>query len=104
MKDELKLMFGEIIKIDNWKQASDGKSVYKRIYFKLESGAFAKTDLVFGFRNYNRWSKLLRVGNNLFNLKLRDKDTIDADSRVHLLEGRKTAKTDEELFKMGVFG
>jgi hypothetical protein len=100
-------MTGEITKIDPWKKTSDGRSVYRRVYFNLDDGKFAWTNIVFGFRNYHRWAKVMRVGNKLFNLRLLDDMTVDADSYPHLLDGRKInkfilPKTTEEWCKAGL--
>lgn len=89
-------MIGEITKIDPPKTDSDGKSYYRRIHFKLEDGSWAKTDIVAGFRNEGRWNKVMRVGNKVFDLRKKDKDTIDADSWVKLLEGRMVIKLAEK--------
>ena len=75
-------MQAEIIKIDKPVNSASVKGKkYIRVYFKiLETGKFAKTDLVMGFRNFKRWKPYLKVGNVLDNLRLKDEKTIDADS------------------------
>jgi hypothetical protein len=97
-------MFGEIIKILDPKQSRNGNT-YRRVEFKMEDGGWAKTDLCYDYRNWDRWRKVLRVGNKLFNLRMKDSITVDADSLPLLLEGRKvfTGKrySEEELCKMG---
>lgn len=74
-------MKGTIKKIDITKKSHTGD--FKRVYFELEDGKFAKTDLVSSFRNYPRWSNLLKVGNVLGNLQLKTVGkltTVNADS------------------------
>lgn len=74
-------MKGEITRIDVTKKSHTGD--FKRIYFKLEDGRFAKTDLVSSFRNYPRWSNILKVGNVLGNLQIKEGGkvvTVNADS------------------------
>lgn len=100
-------MTGEIIKIDPLKKGSGGK--YIRVHFKMVDGRWAKTDLVINFRNFRRWERLLRVGNIIGNLRMKDEKTVDADSwPLILLDGKKKKRerknTIEELAKMGVFG
>lgn len=104
-------MIGEIIKILPFKK-SRNEGVYLRVEFKLKDGKWAKTDLVPGFRNYRRWKNLLKIGNWLSNLHLKDSQTVDADSFPHLLEGEKIKekiKVNEELdlkklSELGIFG
>jgi hypothetical protein len=82
-------MIAEITRIDQFKKSRNPNEIFKRVYFKLENGSWAKTDLVIGFRNYRRWEKILKIGNVLFNLKMKDEHCVDADSYPRLLEGRK---------------
>ena len=100
-------MTGEIIKILPYKKSKNG-GTYLRVEFKMEDGGWAKTDLVPGFRNYWRWKRVMRVGNVLRNLKMRDAITIDADSWPEFAGGKLVGSgqkfTLRELSKMGVFG
>ncbi len=101
-------MIGEIIKILSIKESRNPGDYYLRVEFKLDDGRWAKTDLVPRFRNYRRWKELLRIGNIIANMKMLDKQTIDADSRVFMLSGRRVLKKKrfgvKELCRMGVFG
>ena len=103
-----KPMIGEIIKILPFKKSRNEDETYLRVEFKMEDGKWAKTDLVPSFRNYWRWKRVLRVGNVVRNLKMRDKITVDADSFPQLVVGSLVGSgskfTLEELNKMGVFG
>ena len=74
------MITAKIIKIDIIKRSFNEGEAFKRIYFLDEKKKWFKTDLVPTFRNYHRWQKLLKVGNVLFNLRLKGEDTIDADS------------------------
>ncbi len=98
-------MFGEITRVDQFKRSRNEGDIFIRVTFKMEDGGWAKTDIVPTFRNYWRWRKLLRVGNTLFNLTLKDPETVDADSKPYLLEGRRkdTNLELEKLARLGVF-
>ena len=97
-------MTGEIIKILPLQKSRNGNT-YWRIEFKMDDGSWMKTDLCPDYRNWNRWKKLLKVGNKLFNLKQKDYLTIDADSEPYLLRGERAKSfADVDLAKMGVFG
>ena len=101
---------GEIIKILPYKK-SRNEGIYLRVEFKMEGGGWSKTDLVPGFRNYNLWKNIAKVGNKLGNLKMKDSQTVDADSHPILLTGRRKnvlyqdeMAELEKLAKIGVFG
>ena len=101
----------EIIRILKPKASLSGGNVYYRVDFKEEkTGKWYKTDLCPNYRNYTRWARLLRVGNVICNVRLKDETTIDADSRPILLTGRKRYKTQQHkkmsfnhLNQLGVF-
>lgn len=100
-------MIAEIIKIIPFKKSRNPGDFYLHLEFKLENNEWAKTDLVPGFRNYYRWKRVARVGNQLGNLIFKDSQTIDADSYPILIRGRRVIKSDltiEKLAKLGVFG
>ena len=81
-------MKGKITKIDVTKQSRNRDVSYARVYFKLENGKFAKTDLVSSYRNYSRWRSFLKVGVELGNLVLKETNgvtTVDADSSPILI-------------------
>lgn len=76
-------MKGEITKIDPPKASRNGDSSYIRVYFSLENGKFAKTDLCPTYRNYERWKRFLKVGTKVSNLQLKEVKgitTVNADS------------------------
>ena len=87
-----------ITKIDPLKTSRTEKS-YIRIYFKLEDGSFAKTDIVPSYRNYNRWKWAIKkgVGTNLGNLVLRKEGEIDADSYPAYLDFKPNADRVVEI-------
>lgn len=72
-------MRGTISKIHPIKRSRNGNS-FVRVEFKLEDGRWAKTDLCPDFRNYNRWKDLLRIGQSLIGLNLKQAGEVDADS------------------------
>jgi len=84
-------MILEIIKILPLKM-SRTEGVYFRVEFKGDNGRWYKTDIVPGYRNFKRWERVLKVGNRVFNLQLKDSMTVDADSQVMLLTGRRSSK------------
>ena len=73
-------MTGKIIKIDQLKQSRNQGQTFYRVYFEMISGDWTKTDIVPGFRNFKRWKNHLKVGNVLSGLRLKGRDTVDADS------------------------
>jgi len=102
-------MIGEITKILPIRNSRNYGDLYIRVTFKLEGRGWAKTDLVPGFRNYKRWRKLLKVGNILGNLKMKDEKTIDADSQPILITGEKSfllkmPESLKEQARLGIYG
>lgn len=80
---------GIITKIDRPK-VSRSEYSFTRVYFQIVNPtgktSWAKTDLVGSYRNFPRWEPLLREGNKLQGLRMKDKSTVDADSYPVLLE------------------
>lgn len=81
-------MIAKIYKIDPLK-VSRSEREFKRIYFILEDGKWAKTDVVPGYMNYKRWAPIIRLfesGYEVFveGVILRQKEEIDADSPVEI--------------------
>lgn len=72
-------MRATITKIDKKKVSANGNK-FIRVYFTLEDGKWSKTDLCPDFRNYARWKKLLKVGNILSGIELKNNQTVNADS------------------------
>jgi len=77
-------MLGEIRKIDQLKRSANQDETFIRVHFRMWDSQhkrfWAKTDLVPGFRNYQRWQVVLAVGNVLSGLRMRNKHTVEADS------------------------
>lgn len=72
-------MRGTISRIDPLKYSRNGGS-YIRIHFRLDGGVWAKTDIVPGYRNYERWKDLMVIGLDIDGLELKTKGEINADS------------------------
>jgi len=72
-------MKGTITQIDPLK-ISRTEGCYQRVYFQMEDGSWAKTDLCPTYRNFLRWKSKLKVGVTLVGLKMKSKITVDADS------------------------
>lgn len=55
---------------------------YIRVEFQLETGGWAKTDLVPKYRNYSRWKDIIAagVGTTIGNLRMKRDNEVDADS------------------------
>jgi len=92
-------MIGKIIKIDQRKQSFTSQVAYIRVHLMVgevssKERTWAKTDLVSSFRNYKKWKDLLEINNILGGLKLKDKETVDSDSPVYLIQ--KEPKEPEE--------
>lgn len=63
-----------------------------RVYFTLEDGSWAKTDIVPSYRNYSYWKyplELFQKGEEVFidGIQLRKKQEVDADSQIQLSTG-----------------
>jgi hypothetical protein len=81
-------MKAKIIKIDPLKESRTEKS-FRRIYFTLENGKWAKTDVVPSYRNYARWKPIINLyesGAEVFidGVSLRQEAEVDADSYVSI--------------------
>lgn len=72
-------MRGTITAVHNLKWGNGTE--FKRVTFKLEDGTWAKTDLCPSYRNFGNWKAHLKVGTEFSNLNLKDRKTVDADSR-----------------------
>jgi len=79
-------MDGKIIKIYPPRNYSNGL-IYQRIEFELEDGNYGFTNIVEGFKNYNKWKKILELGKGTFISKLRVINfMIDADSDIEIIQ------------------
>lgn len=80
-------MRGEIYKVDPLKESANKGQSFYRLYFKLESGAWAATDVVPAFRNFRRWKPILdqSVPIKVDGLTLKGPEKVDADSLVKLI-------------------
>ena len=88
----MKTVRGTLTKILSLKYGNGTE--YRRVTFKLADGSWAKTDICPKFRNYAAWRSLLKVGNILANLELRDPRTVNADSHPRLV-GREPQPDDQ---------
>lgn len=84
-------MKAKITKIDPLK-SSRAEKAYMRIYFTLEDGSWAKTDVVPSYRNYKNWKfpiELFNKGEEVFidGIHMRAKQEVDADSPIQLSTG-----------------
>ena len=83
-------MRAKITKIDRPKYSRNGDTVFYRVYFELESGAWAHTDLVSTYRNFERWRSILKsgVGTKIdgVNLKRGYNNKVDADSFIRMIQ------------------
>ena len=79
-------MTAKITKIDPLKMSRNGKVGYIRVYFELQDGGWAITDLVPTFRNFKRWQGLLSrgPGATIDGVRLIGPAKVDADSEVTL--------------------
>jgi hypothetical protein len=78
-------MIAEIQKIDRYKK-SRTEAWYLRVYFKTQDHKWAQTDLVQGYRNFEFWRDLLKVGNVLGGLDMITSTKVNGDSRPHLVK------------------
>ena len=81
-------MRAKILKIDPLK-SSRAEKQYRRIYFILEDGTWAKSDIVPAYRNFRNWKTIIELvdaGALIFveGLELRTKTEVDADSPVRI--------------------
>ena len=105
-------MIVEITKIHQYHK-SQTEGVYLTIEMReIKTGKWLRTFVCPMYRNFYRWRKIARVGNEIFfrTLKMKTADMVDADSYPLLLTGRKRDRTEpakpltvENLARMGVF-
>ena len=100
-------MILEIVKVRPYKK-SQTEGTYMMIEMKdVKTNEWYRTYICPMYRNFKRWRKIARIGNEIFfhYLKMKTKDIIDADSYPILIRGRKVHKlTLQELGRLGVFG
>lgn len=90
-------MKAKITKIDHLK-GSRTEAAFRRVYFQLEDGSWAKTDVVPKYRNFKNWKfpiELFEKGEEVFldGIQLRRKQEVDADSPIQLSTGFETKKS-----------
>ena len=92
-------MNATIKKIDKTKYSRNGEVKFQRVYFELEDGSFAITDLVSTYRNYKRWEKILKsgIGTKIAGVGLKEPGKVNADSEVYLIQPTLTAQLDEQM-------
>lgn len=80
-------MKAEITKIDELKASAHYPVAFRRIYFKMEDGSWAVTDVVPSYRNYRYWKPVIEagVGTTITNVRLKEKSKVDADSPVKIV-------------------
>lgn len=81
-------MKAKIIGIDPLKTSRTEKA-YRRIYFLMEDGLWAKTDIVPAYRNFKNWKTIIELVDKkaviyVDGLKYRSKSEVDADSLVKI--------------------
>lgn len=92
-------MKAKILNIDPLKESRAEKS-FRRIYFIMEDGTWAKTDIVPAYRNFKTWKPIIQMfeqGAEVFldGVKFRSENEIDADSVVRLTTGFIIQKTKQ---------
>ena len=94
-------MVAKIIKIDPLKQ-SRAEKAFRRVYFILEDGSWAKTDIVPVYHNFKTWKPLLSLFDNgavvfIEGAQLRRQYEVDGDSPVRYTDKRfEVIKSHEE--------
>jgi hypothetical protein len=83
-------MKAKLKRIDVPKYSRNGDVCFRRIYFELEDGNWAMTDLIPSFRNYKWWEPIIKsgVGTVIGGVFLKDgyRDKINADSQVFIVQ------------------
>ncbi len=83
-------MKAKLKKMDYPKYSRNGYVSFRRIYFELEDGSWAATDLVPSFRNYKWWEPVINsgIGTVIGGVFLKDgyRDKINADSQVFIIQ------------------
>lgn len=89
--------------MDYPKYSRNGDVAFRRIYFELEDGSWAATDLVPSFRNYKWWEPVVKsgIGTVIGGVFLKDgyRDKINADSQVFIIQEPllKESKSEEDF-------
>ena len=101
-------MKAKIVGIDPLK-TSRAEKAYRRIYFTLEDGSWAKSDVVPAYRNFRIWKPIIQLfeaGAVVFldGIMLRQPNEVDADSLVkitnsgfEIIKVNETKATQEKL-------
>ncbi len=83
-------MTAKLKKMDQPKYSRNGKVCFQRLYFELEDGSWAATDLVPSYRNYKWWEPVIKsgIGTEIGGVFLKEsyRDKINADSQVYILQ------------------
>ena len=79
-------MTGIVTKIDPPKENSWHSGVFIRVYFKIDDGTWAQTDVVPGFRNYAYWKSIIEAGpdTRVTHLTYKSRAKIDADCKPQI--------------------
>lgn len=81
-------MKGRITSIDEPKLSRNNDVAFRRIHLILETGEYVMTDIVSTYRNYRHWEPIIEsgVGTYVGGIRLKDKDKVDADSVVYIIQ------------------
>ena len=74
---------------------SNTGNVYRRVALKSEDGKWLTADIVEGYKNAERWKKVMQKENKLYGVELGKPGIVNCDSRLCLLD----AKLKRELKK-----
>lgn len=81
-------MIAKVIKVDPLKE-SRAEKAFKRVYFILETGKWAMTDIVPEYRNFKRWKAIIDLAERSYEvfverIILMKPGKVDADSPVEI--------------------
>jgi hypothetical protein len=83
-------MTAKLKRMDQPKYSRNGKVCFQRLYFELEDGSWAATDLVPSYRNYKWWEPVIKsgIGTEIGGVFLKDNypNKINADSQVYIVQ------------------
>lgn len=85
-------MKAKLKKMDHPRFSRNGDSFFQRIYFMLDDGRFAITDLVSSYRNFKWWEPVIKagIGTTIGGVFLKDDHKgfarINADSQIFIIQ------------------
>jgi hypothetical protein len=88
-----------VTKIDQLKMSRNGDAVFRRIYFRLEDGSWAVTDVVSSFRNFKYWRPVIEagVGSSIGGVELLAQGKVNADSKVYVIKAPTKVEAVKQL-------